>query len=342
MTNSKKDFAEKVINTVAGAELSAEHHISKSIKSNIFNDDSIGFVMHSLDCIGAYFWVDDYLNGKIHFLSNQLFTLLGYGEEEIPTTFDGFFSLVHQDDRDNVTDKFDDYISGKAEKYCAEFRLKRKDGGWLWTESLAFVSKELDGKPIEMTGITIDIGRRKELETLLCKTNKELEKKNKLLEHLSYTDKLTGLPNRTKIDVVLDDYIGCKKSKNFSVALIDIDNFKSINDGFGHLVGDNVLERFGKIILATVVNASIVGRWGGEEFIAIFEDLDKDEIILATDNLRNKISQVDFEVVGQITVSIGLSIYSFPEDLRGLIHRADLALYEAKKNGKNRVEFMGK
>jgi len=339
MPSTKKEFVNTVVDTVINCELSKNQAIADNIKENIFKENTVDYFIYCLNSIGACFWVDDYVNKSIHFLSPKLFEILGYDSDEVPSTFEVFFSMIHPDDRDNVTEKFTDYINGHRENYDAEFRLKRKAGGWLWTESLGFVSKSEDGKPIEMTGITIDISKRKELENLLHKTNSELERKNKLLEHLSFTDKLTGLFNRTKIDLVLDELINSEEVNNFGVALIDIDNFKGINDNFGHLTGDNVLKQFAQIISKNVPKDSVVGRWGGEEFIAIFNNLKKEELILFAENLREQICESEFEDVGKVTVSIGSSIHKNNEELRELFHRTDLALYEAKRNGKNRVEF---
>ena len=164
----------------------------------------------------------------------------------------------------------------------------------------------------------------------------------KRIEELSITDKLTNLFNRVKLDEVLDLELQRSKRYNhtFGVILIDIDYFKSVNDNYGHQVGDQVLQEIAKILKEHTRNLDIVGRWGGEEFLIICPETDYDGIIKLSETLRNLIEIHDFSIVKKKTASFGVSIYNNDENVETIIKRADDALYKAKENGRNRIESL--
>ena len=163
--------------------------------------------------------------------------------------------------------------------------------------------------------------------------------KNKELEVMSVTDRLTGLYNRYKIDEVL--YNSLKMSNNcensFSIILADIDFFKSINDNYGHLVGDKVLVEIASIFRYSVTGSDIVGRWGGEEFLIICPEKNIIEANKIANVIKDKICRQDFGGLGQITMSFGTAACSKGETIDSLIRKADNSLYKAKKEGRNRI-----
>lgn len=164
----------------------------------------------------------------------------------------------------------------------------------------------------------------------------------RLNEHkiLSITDKLTGLFNRLKLDETLnDEFNRSNRFKNsFGIIIIDIDYFKKVNDTDGHLVGDQVLIHFAKILKENIRKVDVVGRWGGEEFMIISTETDFQGTVKLAESLREIISKYEFPTIGNISASFGVTIYDGDENIENVIARADSALYQAKKNGRNRVE----
>lgn len=183
-------------------------------------------------------------------------------------------------------------------------------------------------KPIRKT----EIIARVRTHLKLAQTIKELEK-------AAYTDGLTKLYNHKKIFESLDLEIKREKryKNNLSVMMVDIDFFKTLNDTYGHHMGDIVLEKLSEIIKATIRDADIAGRYGGEEFLIIFPEISEDEAFRAGERLRKNIEAVEFENRIKITISGGVAEY-IGETALELIEKADRNLYRAKENGRNRIE----
>ena len=161
----------------------------------------------------------------------------------------------------------------------------------------------------------------------------------KRIEELSVTDKLTGLYNRLKLDEVLTMRIAeFKRYKTeFSIILIDIDDFKKINDTYGHDVGDYVLKTVAKTLKENTRTTDVVGRWGGEEFVVVCENTNLDEIYILAEHLRVIISEINFDMVGNKTVSLGIAQFKENDTISSVFKRADKRLYNAKTTGKNKV-----
>ena len=173
----------------------------------------------------------------------------------------------------------------------------------------------------------------------ISKVNLLLEQKNRELERLSVTDRLTGLYNRNKIDVELQNEINrSKRSKRpFSVLLLDIDYFKHINDQDGHQAGDRVLEEISALLRARVRASDTPGRWGGEEFLIICPETGIEGASRLAEEIRQEVENYSFPVNRKITVSIGIAEYRGEEQVDDLIRRGDNNLYTAKEEGRNRV-----
>lgn len=172
---------------------------------------------------------------------------------------------------------------------------------------------------------------------LMIKANK---KKNIIQEKLyraSITDPLTKIYNRGKILEELESKIHL----NPTVALLDIDDFKKINDSYGHLTGDFILEKVSETIKTTVGNEGIVGRYGGEEFLIVFfnrYEKSQEEILKCLNRVRENIALLEFEDFSGVTVSMGLCFHcGFSVD--ELISCADKQMYLSKKRGKNQIAF---
>lgn len=167
----------------------------------------------------------------------------------------------------------------------------------------------------------------------------ELKTKNDELEVLYITDNLTGLFNRHKLNnVLLYEFDRSQRfATYFGIILIDIDHFKSVNDQFGHPVGDRVLKELAKILRDNTRKTDIIGRWGGEEFFVIVPETEPDKIKNLAESLRLAIDTHTFETIDHKTASFGVSICRPTDTLDSLIARVDENLYKAKKAGRNRV-----
>ena len=169
----------------------------------------------------------------------------------------------------------------------------------------------------------------------------QLEDQNKIFKKQSITDVLTGLYNRLKLDEDLSYAIRwCKRnSGTFSVILLDIDNFKSINDSYGHLAGDKLLQAFATILTSATRDSDIVGRWGGEEFVIICPDTDLQGCKQLAEQLRIQIEAYPFPHIKKLTASLGITCYQNDDAESAIISRVDNALYRAKQLGRNRLEI---
>ncbi len=206
-------------------------------------------------------------------------------------------------------------------------------------KEVIFKTKELEKMNEELNKSLKEAIEHKEI---IQKQQKELEDKNRFLEELSVTDNLTKLYNRNKLDEVLS--IEANRSNRFEhafgVVIIDIDYFKSVNDLYGHQMGDTVLKEFADILKSNSRKTDTVGRWGGEEFLIICSETNLEGILSFAQSIREKISSFPFAIGEKKTASFGVSVYKKDENVESMIKRADDALYNAKENGRNRVEFL--
>ncbi len=160
------------------------------------------------------------------------------------------------------------------------------------------------------------------------------------LEKLSSIDKLTQIFNRSKLDELLDfmHQRAHRYQENFSVIILDIDYFKSVNDTHGHLVGDKILIDFSKLISDNIRSSDIFGRWGGEEFLLILPNSSQDEAVQMAEHLRALIELHDFHYHFSNSASFGIATYHNEDNVISLLNRADKALYTAKDSGRNCVK----
>jgi len=170
--------------------------------------------------------------------------------------------------------------------------------------------------------------------------NIELNEINEKLKILSIKDELTGLYNRRKLEELLqDEYQKAKRYNHvFSVVLLDLDDFKKINDNYGHQVGDQVLKEVSKILLDTIRKVDYCGRWGGEEFLILLPDTKLDAAVTLAQRVRKEIEGYSIPKVDNLTSSFGVSVYSPGKEIKDIIKEADEALYRAKEKGKNNVQ----
>lgn len=210
----------------------------------------------------------------------------------------------------------------KGISWYGEIKNRRKDGSTYWMETIIEPRYNEEYYLVGYTAIRHDITDKKRVE------------------ELSITDRLTGLYNRLKLDELFAYYLSIAKRHQtpLSILLLDIDKFKSVNDTYGHPVGDSVLQEIAKLLKANVRLEDAVGRWGGEEFLILLPSSNAEAARLLAEKLRGVIEAEDFVHVGNRTASFGVATYHVNDDEKSMVARADEALYLAKENGRNRVE----
>lgn len=176
---------------------------------------------------------------------------------------------------------------------------------------------------------------------LLHIKDEENKKYMKKLKESAQKDNLTKIYNRGKISEILTRQYQQYRSneKKLYIAILDIDNFKKINDTYGHNIGDDVLFKFSQTVLKNLLKGDYFGRWGGEEFLLIFQESSLQNAKLKVEKVRQLIETTNFDPVKQVTCSIGLAQHNSSfKDIKTLLEQSDKALYKAKENGRNQVQ----
>lgn len=388
-------------------------------------------------------WDWDMINNKVYF-SKLWKSMLGYDENEIENSFEGWKKLWHEDDVQKIEKAIKDYLNGKTEKYEIIHRLKTKNNSWKWILTRGSLLRQKDGTPYRWVGTNVDITNEKErsdeLERffsvnldLLCiadtdgnflKVNSEwinvlgysreylekskfldfvhpddipntLEAMSKLSQQhevvdfvnryrakndeyryiewrshpygkiiyaaarditdkietekkyreIAIRDPLTEVYNRRHLFERLSSMISehTRTKKDFSVAILDIDFFKKINDTFGHQAGDYILKEFTKTITHNLRPYDVLGRYGGEEFMIILDWVSKETALIIVERILTDVRQKKY-VYGDATIcftfSAGISDCKDAEEdftVEKLVEKADSRLYSAKHSGRNTI-----
>lgn len=271
--------------------------------------------------------VDEY--GDIVFANNFIRTVTGYTPEE----------LIGENPKILKSGKHDN------EFYRQMWESIKKDGCWqgeIWNKRK---NGEIYAERITITAVTAesvyyvavfsDITDKKKQEM-------ELVKEKELFELQATYDGLTKLYNRQKIEDILK--IEIDRSRRYgiemSVLMLDIDDFKKINDTYGHPTGDTVLREISRLVKKSIRKTDYAGRWGGEEFIVIAPHTDLKGATMFAESIREGVEGTDFAGVGRVTCSIGATYFQKTDTEETIVKRADEALYESKKEGKNRVTII--
>ena len=273
-------------------------------------------------------WDWEVATGVLYF-SPQLKRMLGYGPDEMAPELSTWSQNVHPDDSARVMATLQDHLEGKRPRYEAEYRLRNRNGHYLWVHDRGRVCDYApDGSPARVVGMVQDISTRKQMELQL--------------QALASSDTLTGLANRHQGSTFLKSQgeLCQRLGLPLGLAFIDIDNFKGINDVYGHLTGDRVLQQVGQAVKGAVRGSDLVCRWGGEEFIVIAPNTTTGQMSLVAEKVRLAVLH---DLAGQqpeVTISVGVaSAAGRAIDLNALMASADAALYRAKDKGRNRVEL---
>ena len=219
------------------------------------------------------------------------------------------------------------------------------------TEKLSHVEsrdqvKTIVGTLVKSTHEMRDTNKALEERLMLSKTEiSSLQQSLEAIRAESLTDPLTGLGNRKYFDRSIEMAVqnALANGEPLSLMMFDIDHFKSFNDSYGHLTGDQVLRLVGMSLRQTIKGQDITARYGGEEFAVVLPNTALRQALTVADHIRRAVMSKELkkkstgEILGRVTISVGVSMLKPGDDTDSLIERADACLYAAKRNGRNRV-----
>ncbi|MGL4757215.1 MAG: sensor domain-containing diguanylate cyclase [Aeromonadaceae bacterium] len=286
------------------------------------------------------------------------YQMLGYEPHSLGNTVFTWESVIHPDDMAAVMAKFDLCLNGSAHEYRAEYRCRTRDGDYLWIEDCGhIIARNPDGSVARMIGAYRNIHaskllqeqlerRNHSLEQLIAERTAELARLNEELQRkvdenrlLAETDALTGAASRYRLERALQ--LECERARRFhqpfTVIAMDVDNFKQINDSYGHHTGDQTLINIVALIRRHIREIDLLARWGGDEFMVVLPNTRHAEAQLVASKFQLLLQRETICPHGPATLSFGLAEYEQDEQKESLMVRADRALYQAKLQGKNRI-----
>ncbi len=303
-------------------------------EQKVVTDDALRtFTLHEAQ---DGFW-DWNLPDNSLYLSPHCFRLMGINQNElVGSVLDQWLSVIHPEDKKAAFQTIDDHVKGKTERFKIKYRLKQKQGDYIWVQGRgAAVERDEAGLPMRIIGSVIDI------------TDSESTTQN-LLWHAQY-DALTKVYNRKKGYEFFHEYLKQAQqrlldglSAYLQVIVFDIDDFKQVNDQYGHLTGDALLQHFTRFVQNVIGSDMILARWGGEEFVLLSYGRKNTDIIRLVDQIVRAFSgapfKADIDKFIYASVSAGISFLTCEQDsVASLFKLADKAMYQAKAQGKNRL-----
>lgn len=278
----------------------------------------------ALDGNGLCLWEQHVPSGRLTIFNMEWGKMLGYQPNELTATVETWKSKLHPDDYDLAVGAFEDHIAGKTDLYQVIHRMTHKDGTDSWVSDRGrIVEYAEDGSPLRMMGTHIDITQEKRYEIQLAK--------------LANSDPLTGVLNRIAIEDAFDHQLTFNQHKTSALIFIDIDNFKNVNDQSGHQAGDRLLIEIAEGLTRHMPKNAKIGRLGGDEFVILCGNSTRNQITHLCDSLLvNVIPSINANNRAEIGLSIGACLYAGSHhQFADIYQRADEAMYEIKKNGKN-------
>ncbi|MDB5685752.1 MAG: diguanylate cyclase with sensor [Rhizorhabdus sp.] len=275
------------------------------------------------------------------FWSDEVFRIHGREPGQMPKVDEAILAY-HPEDQARVRHIVRDCVDGLTE-FEFEARLIRADGETRYILSRGGSELAPDGTMVAVFGTIQDVTIEAETKIALAQARSAAEDAARRATAAADTDQLTGIASRRKTMQLLDDALALARTAQqpLSVAIFDIDHFKRINDLFGHHAGDRVLRRVASTAQATLRTTDIVGRIGGEEFVMLLPGADADTAMAVAERVRSAIAGGG--TVGlpepQVTASIGVATFGPDLTAEALLHRADCALYEAKRAGRNALRL---
>jgi diguanylate cyclase (GGDEF)-like protein len=284
--------------------------------------------LESFDLFSRYYEAEDGLEGFKKLLSSPVDIILC--DVEMPR-MDGFKFLSMMKSRPDLQDTPVIMLTGRDDR---ELKIKALEQG-----ASDYITKPFDAE---------ELVARVRVHLKIKNLQDDLKRTNELLLELSNTDHLTGLFNRRFMMEALGKEVkrNLRKKGNLSLIILDIDHFKQVNDQYGHLQGDIVLQKVAQLLQKELRAYDTAARYGGEEFIAILPDATLEEAVFVANRVRMSVQAASFS--GELSrlslsASLGVAMFAKPDctSVDDFIKLADEALYRAKANGRNRVESVG-
>lgn len=285
----------------------------------------------ALDSTGAGVWDLDIPANRI-LLSGRCEAMLGFSDGEIGTRMDDWQQRIHPDDLPDLISARQQLFAGGSDTFTNEHRKRCKDGSWKWIQTHGKVAaRDAADFPVRVIGTYLDISERRQAE--------------ETIQHQANFDPLTQLPNRRLfLDRLGQEIIKSRRADVLlALLLIDLDEFKEVNDTLGHDVGDTLLQEMARRIRSCIRDGDTVARLGGDEFTVILTELsDRTHIEDIAQKIIGRLAEpfhLGDEMV-YVTASIGIALYpSDAADIDILMKHADQAMYAAKKHGRNRFFY---
>ncbi|MFM5870688.1 diguanylate cyclase [Aeromonas veronii] len=286
------------------------------------------------------------------------YRMLGYEPHSLGNTVFTWESVIHPDDLAAVMAKFDLCLSGSAHEYRAEYRCRCRDGSYLWIEDCGrIIDRNPDGSVARMIGAHRDIHaskllleqlerRNQSLEQQVAERTAELVRLNEALQQkaeenrlLAETDALTGAASRYRLERALQ--LECERARRFhqpfTVIAMDVDNFKQINDSYGHNAGDQTLINIVALVRRHIREIDLLARWGGDEFMVLLPNTGREDALVVASKFQALMASEPICPHASATMSFGLAEYQQDEQKESLMVRADRSLYQAKQLGKDQI-----
>lgn len=278
-------------------------------------------------------WDWDLLTGQV-WRNQGIQRLFGFRDDEIRPEFSWWEERIHPDEREKTVRNIQAAITDGETFWSKEYRVQRADNSYIYVFDRAYIIRDEGGKPLRMLGAIMEITKQKQAE--------------EVLRQESLHDPLTGLYNRRYMEEMLEREIrrAERNQQQISIIMLDVDNFKQVNDKFGHAAGDTLLHNLGLFLLKYVRGADIACRYGGDEFLLILPGASLEVTHQRAEKIRAEADNLGIvsreEINGRISLSLGVAM--FPDQgstLKAILAAADVALYDAKEAGRNRVAVAG-
>ena len=273
------------------------HHLKTELYNLVSSHPEIFEILYKSSLDGIWYWDK---NSDEEWMSPEFWRLFGYNPDEKKHLASEWHEIIHAEDLKLAIENFQKHCDDPAHPYDQIVRYKHQDGSTVWVRCRGGGIRNKDGKVTRMFGAHTDVTPLKTIEEQLIKANERLAK-------LSLEDSMTGLLNRDGLLEKFEEYLLiCQRQQlPLSIAFLDIDNFKTINDKYGHIIGDDYLKAIAECLKSTQRATDKIARLGGDEFLVLMLDTNTKQAECAAERIRKQI-QENFGNTGSITVSIGV------------------------------------
>ncbi|ELV8695966.1 sensor domain-containing diguanylate cyclase [Vibrio fluvialis] len=284
----------------------------------------------ALDGTGLCLWEQHVPTGRLRIFNMEWGKMLGFQPNELEANLDTWKSKLHPDDYDLAVGAFEDHLHGRAGTYQVVHRMLHKDGSHSWVSDRGrIVEYAADGSPLRIMGTHIDITNEKRYEQELSR--------------LARQDPLTNLLNRKALQSEFNRINHSASDSLAAMVFIDVDNFKTVNDHLGHKAGDAVLVVVAEWLKRFAPAQSVIARLGGDEFVLLCEKEETKALNTFTDQLLTHAAEPVVLENGKAHIGFSIGVCEFvpgKHDFETLYERADEAMYQVKRSGKNGVRLV--